>query len=191
MELDDLWAVALGVGLEAKDLAPGQTAMRAVVMYVVTLIFVRFAKKRFLGSASAFDVVVGIIVGSIASRTITGNAPLLPSMAAVAAIIVVHWLLSGIAVRSHGFGKTIKGSSQVLVSNGQVDEAVLRAVHMTERDLNEALRQQGVDEIADVAEAHLERNGSVSVIKRKQELHIADIAVADGVQTVRLEVRSG
>ncbi len=190
MELDDIWALALGIGLEAKDLTAGQAAMRALVIYVVTLAFVRLAKKRFLGSASAFDVVVGIIVGSIASRTITGNAPLLPACAAIAAIVALHWLFSALALRSHGFGKLIKGGSRRLIENGQVDGDALRVSHMSERDLEEALRQQGVKDFAAVAEARLERDGSISVIERKQELHVAEVAIADGVQTVRLELKS-
>ncbi len=167
MSLDELWNVALGVGLEAKDLTAGQMAMRAVLIYVLTLAFVRLAKKRFLGGASPFDVVVGIIVGSIASRTITGNAPLLPSLAAIAAIIAMHWLFSALAVRSHGFGKMIKGTSRLLVENGQVDRQTLRAVHMSERDLEEALREKGIRDIGQVAEARLERDGSVSIIEKK------------------------
>ena len=141
-------------------------ALRAVLIYAVTLAFIRLAKKRFLSQASAFDVVVGIIIGSIASRAITGNAPMLPSMAACAAIIALHWLFSAIANRSHGFGELIKGSSSVLVENGETDGKALRSAHMTERDLTEALRQQGIEKPDQVKEARLERNGSVSVIKK-------------------------
>lgn len=166
MELYDLWQRALGVGLEAKDLNATQMALRAALIYVVTLAFIRVAKKRFLAGATAFDVVVGIIIGSIASRTITGNAPLFPSMAAVAAIVVMHWLFSALAVRSHGFGKLIKGSSCVLVQGGQVDEQTLREAHMTRRDLEESLRQQGVEHVQKVKEARLERDGSISVIEK-------------------------
>lgn len=165
MELLELWDRALGTGLEAQDLGSAQMALRAVLIYAVTLAFIRLAKKRFLGQASAFDVVVGIIIGSIASRAITGNAPMLPALAACGTIIAVHWLFSGIAVRSHRFGALIKGSSCVLVENGETDGKALRSAHMTERDLEEALRQQGLDELSQVKEARLERNGSVSVIK--------------------------
>jgi uncharacterized membrane protein YcaP (DUF421 family) len=166
MELYDLWESGLGVGLEAKDLNVTQMALRAVAIYVAILAIVRLAKKRFLGSATPFDVVVGIIIGSIASRTITGNAPMLPSMAAAAAIVAMHWLFSAAAVRSHGFGSLIKGKSRLLIKDGAADESMLRAVHMTEDDLKEALRQQGVTEVGQVAEARLERDGSVSVVER-------------------------
>lgn len=168
MDMLDTVQFALGAGLEAKDLDAGQMALRAVVIYVVTLAFIRMAKKRFLGRASAFDVVVGIIVGSIASRAITGNAPMVPSMAATAAIIAMHWLFSGMAVRSHAFGALIKGGSRVIVENGEVDQQALRKAHMTERDLEEALREKGLRDVGQVASAHLERDGSVSIIKKDQ-----------------------
>lgn len=166
MAFYELWEGALGVGLEAKDLSAAQMALRAVLIYAVTLAFVRLAKKRFLAGANAFDVVVGIIIGSIASRAITGNAPMFPSMAACAAIMAMHWLFSALAVRSHGLGKLIKGSSSVLVENGKTDNEALRTAHMTERDLEEALRQQGIKDVGRVEEARLERDGSVSVIER-------------------------
>ena len=191
MELQDLWTMALGVGEEAKDLSAGQAAARALVIYVVTLAFIRLAKKRFLGSASAFDVVVGIIVGSIASRAITGNAPLLPASAAIGAIVALHWLFSGIAMRWHGFGRMIKGDSSILIRSGQVDESALRSAHMTPRDVDEALREKGITDAAKVEEAHLERDGSVSIISRSDELKVAEVSVADGVQTVRIELKSG
>lgn len=191
MDIQEIWTAALGIGEEAKNLGAGQATARAFVLYVVTLAFIRLAKKRFLGRASAFDVVVGIIVGSIASRSITGNVPLLPATASIAAIVALHWIFSGIAVRWHGFGEMIKGSSDVIVRGGQADEAALRAAHMTPRDLDEALREKGITEVAEVEEAHLERDGSVSIIRKGEGPQVVEIAVADGVQTVRIEMKGG
>jgi uncharacterized membrane protein YcaP (DUF421 family) len=165
VDLNDLWETGLGIGLQADDINAGQMALRAALIYVSILIVVRLAKKRFLANATAFDVVVGIIIGSIASRAITGNAPLLPSIAASSTIVAIHWLLSAVAVRSHGFGELIKGRSQLLVENGVICQQSMRRAHMTERDLEEALRKQGVRDVSKVAEARLERDGSVSVIK--------------------------
>jgi len=39
-----------------------------------------------------------------------------------------------------------------------------------------------------VAEARLERNGDISVIKARSEPRVVEIRVADGVQTVRVEL---
>src|SRR5476651_269417 len=77
--LDDFFRSVLGSGLESKDIDVLQMALRAVIIYVVTICIVRIGKKRFMGGATVFDVILGIIVGSVASRAITGNAPLLPA----------------------------------------------------------------------------------------------------------------
>jgi uncharacterized membrane protein YcaP (DUF421 family) len=183
----DWLEAALGAGKGPSDISILEMGARAVLIYLVILAMVRMGKKRFMSQASAFDMIVGIIMGSIASRAITGNAPIVPALGACAAMLLLHSTLTAIAVRWHGFGGLIKGGNRLLVKDGKVDEDELCKAHMTNRDLDEALREQGIDEPAKVAEARLERNGKVSIIKRSQP-HIHEVAVAPGVQTVRIEI---
>ena len=161
----DFWERAVGLAEGGKDLGAGEMAVRALLVYVLVVIIVRLGKKRFLGRATAFDVIIGIMLGSIAGRAITGNAPLWPSIAACAALMALHWIFSGMALRSHAFGSFIKGETRTLIRDGRVDEQALQREHMTERDLEEALREHGLTGPAGIAEARLERDGSVSVIK--------------------------
>ena len=42
-----------------------QVALRTVIIYVVALAIIRLAKRRFMGSYSAFDILLGFIVGSV------------------------------------------------------------------------------------------------------------------------------
>jgi uncharacterized membrane protein YcaP (DUF421 family) len=165
-----------------------QMALRAVIVYVVTLIMVRLGKKRFMGKATAFDMILGIMLGSIVSRAITGNAPLVPSLAATAALIVLHSALTAVACRWHGFGEMIKGRPRVLVRDGRKDEEAMRTTHLTNLDLEEDLRRHGMTGIEGIAEARLERNGDISIVKSKQEPKVVTVAVADGVHTVRIEL---
>ena len=180
--------VILGLHEETSSLSVTQMAARAVVIYLVTIAIVRLGKKRFMGRATAFDVIVGIVLGSIASRGITGNAPMLPAMTAAGVVMALHWAFSAAAVHCSPFGKLIKGRSRVLIKDGIVDDQTLGAVHMTTRDLVEALRGQGIQGADGVLEARLERDGTVSVVRRASEPRILDIRVAPGVQTVRVEL---
>jgi len=182
------WLVSLlGLPLESHELGILQMSLRAVVVYIGTVLIVRLGKKRFMGRATAFDVILGIMLGSIVSRAVTGNAPLLPALAASAVLIAIHWFFSAIAVHWHAFGRTIKGGSTVVIRDGSVDEHVLRKAHMTEHDLWEDLRTKGISELRQVAEARLERSGQLSVIRAKQDPKIVDVRIADGVQTIRIE----
>jgi len=56
---------ALGLRAGAGGLTAPQMAARAAIVYALTLVMVRLGKKRFLGKATAFDIILGIMPGSI------------------------------------------------------------------------------------------------------------------------------
>ncbi len=178
----------IGLSKDAKQLDVGEMAIRAAIIYAVTLAIVRLGKKRFMGSGTAFDMIVGIMLGSMASRALTGNAPMIPTMTGAAVLVFMHWLFSGIALRWHGFGTLVKGHPRTLIRNGEVDEPMMRKTHTTRRDLDEDLRLQGLDDASGVKEARLERSGSLSVVKADKPPKIVEVEVADGVQRVRIEI---
>jgi uncharacterized membrane protein YcaP (DUF421 family) len=187
-EIGELTRLALGLGAEAREIGVAQMALRAVVVYVATVFMVRLGKKRFMGQGTAFDLILGIMLGSTVSRAITGTAPFFPALAAAGVLVAMHWLLSGVALRWHAFGTAFKGHERLLVRGGEIDREAMRRSHMTERDLWEDLRGEGVSRLEEVAEARLERSGTLSVIRAEREPRVVEVRVADGVQTVRLEL---
>lgn len=186
--MDDALRLLIGSGLESKEIGVAQMMLRAAIVYLATVLMVRMGKKRFMGKTSAFDVILGITLGSVVSRAVTGNAPMLPALAASATLVALHWAVSAVACRWHGFGHLFKGGTRMLVRDGTVDAAQMRAAHLTAHDLEEDLRRKGLTDPAQVAEARLERNGDISVIRAKREPRVVEIRVADGVQTVRVEL---
>src|SRR5690349_15856802 len=148
----------LGLSLKAEQLGFGHMAARAALTYVLLIALVRLGKKRALGGATAFDIILIIIVGSIAARALTGGAPYFPSMLALIVLVAMHWLFSYVARGSPMLGDLIKGRSTVVVRDGRVDAQALRDAHMSDDDLAEDLRAKGVDDVAAVKEARLERS---------------------------------
>jgi uncharacterized membrane protein YcaP (DUF421 family) len=59
----------------------------------------------------------------------------------------------------------IKGHSQTLIENSQVDHTRLERHHIAQDDLDEELRLNGVAHPREVKLARLERSGEISVIK--------------------------
>src|SRR5947199_86252 len=65
------------------------------------------------------------------------------------------------------FGKeTMKGHAVLLVQHGRPILKNLRARHISKRDLQEALRLHGINDIGSVDEAYKERNGDISIVKK-------------------------
>ena len=165
------------------------TTVRTVVVYAFALAAVRIGKKRFLSQASAFDVIVAIMLGSIMSRAVQGSTSFGPTLLSGAVLVGTHWLLAALTSRLDWFGPLVKGRSTMLVRDGRVDHEALRESGVSEQDLEQAIRLEiGETEPSRVRLACLERNGSISVIRAEREPVVLDIRVEDGIQTVRVRL---
>jgi uncharacterized membrane protein YcaP (DUF421 family) len=164
--LKDITDIALGLSLRPQQLELWQICLRAVIVYLAMIMFVRFGKKRFLSRATAFDAILVIVIGSTAARAITGNAPFFATLAAVWVLIAMHWVISYFTEGSPTLGSLVKGNTTVLVRNGRVDRQALKDAHMSPDDLDEDLREQGIADPKKVKEARLERSGKLSVIRK-------------------------
>lgn len=178
----------LGLGLDVGDVGSVQMALRAIAIYAVMLVLVRLASKRFLSKASAFDVIVAIMLGSIMSRAINGSAPFLPTIVASAALLALHWLFATVAAHTP-FGTLVKGEPRLLIKDGEIQEDGLREAKLSENDLKSALRLQAGDpDPSRIKQAYLERSGKISIVPFKTEPQVLDVAVEDGIKTIRIRL---
>ena len=160
------WQALLELGNDPGPDA-GSMALRTIVVYAFTLLLVRLGSRRLLSKPSAFDMIVAIMVGSVMSRAINGNAPFVPTLATGIVLILIHWFFAAAAVRSHWISVLVKGSRIALIRDGQVLRHGMRRAHVTDDDLSEALRLQiHDDDPSRVAAAYMERSGDISVIPR-------------------------
>lgn len=166
------WAEAfdrlLGLHVQSKDLEFTQMAARSLVVFCFAIFLARVADRRFMGRSACFDFMLGVILGSVLSRGVNGQAAFFPTLGASALLVIFHRLVGTLAYHSHWFSMLVKGTGRVLVRGGRVADDEMRRNRITFDDLCENLRLNGtVDEVADVEKATLERNGSISVVLRK------------------------
>ena len=143
--------------------------MRSVIMYFLALVAVRFMGKRSIGQLAPFDLVVIIIMGSVAAlpleeTTINPVKGIVP----IVVMSVLQYILSVINMHWRGAEKVTQGMSTPLIMNGQILHENLKRERVSLADLHIVLRQQGADRVEDVALAVLEPTGEVSVIKKKE-----------------------
>ncbi len=177
------------LGLDAKELNLWQMGLRAAIIYVSGWIMVRVAgDRRFLGKHAAFDVVLSIIFGSTLSRTINGSAPFFPTIGAGFVLVGMHWLFAGISFHFPAIEKLIKGSSRVLIRDGQLNYKTMQKSHLSQKDLESSLRQAKLIDTSQVEIARLESSGDISVLPKEKQPHIIEVNVEEGVKTIRIEL---
>jgi uncharacterized membrane protein YcaP (DUF421 family) len=147
------------------DLAWYQECTRAALIFVYGLVLVRIAGRRIFGKWSALDIVVSIIIGSNLSRTLTGSAQLWGTLAATTLLVGLHWVLARLVTAFPGFSQIIEGKAIELARHGAPVPSVRERYAISQSDLDEALRQSGVDDIAAARVVTLEPSGKITVLK--------------------------
>lgn len=165
-DLNDL----LGLDRSVQELEFRQIILRAFVVFISGIVLVRIADKRSFAQKSAFDVLLILILGSVMGRSITGSERLFPTIGACFFLVILHRLMGLGACLWPRFEKLVKGHTDVLVKDGQVQKKTLRAHHISGEDLAEQLRLKAM--MADTGQvrlACLERSGEISFIKKNEE----------------------
>jgi uncharacterized membrane protein YcaP (DUF421 family) len=148
----------------------GIVALRTAIMFVVALAFLRLSSRRTLGRHSAFDWVLAVILGSVLSRAINGNAPLLPTIGAGALLLVLNWLFGAVAVRWPWFDRLVHGRPIVLIRDGQLEEESMRRHHLTRDDVLEDVRHAiQSEDLGQLKVGFLDRNGGISVVEEDRQ----------------------
>jgi uncharacterized membrane protein YcaP (DUF421 family) len=158
--------IVLGGDTPHRPLAVWQVASRALGLYLLTVLVVRIGKSRLLGRASALDVILGFLLGSLVSRGITGSASLTETATACVVLVGIHWWITLAACSHHVLGWLFKGGTYLVIKDGAVLPDAMRRGHISLEDLKEELRLNGnVEDIDKVKRAYKERSGQISVVK--------------------------
>ena len=155
------------IGVSAVHLDVWQMCVRAVVVFVFGLVVIRLFARKAFGMQTPLDIVLAIVVGSNLSRTLTGEVPFLPTLAATAVLAAMFWLFNHLAIRWGWFGRLVKGMPVTLARDGRLDRLRMRRTAVGEADLEEAARQSGLGGLDAVEDAVLERSGKISAKGRK------------------------
>jgi len=154
------------IGPDNGEASAAQLCVRALILFVVGIVYIRIAGRRTFSHASPLDIVVAIIVGSNLSRAMTGKAPFWPALAATLLLVVLHRVLIMATIRWSWLAKLMKAEPTVLVRDGVEDRKAMLRHGVGETDLLEGLRLEQVETSADVRLATLENSGKISVIRR-------------------------
>ena len=163
--LADLWLVVVGPDGAPERLTLLQMSMRAVLIYTAGTVLLRLGGPRLLGRYSTVEFVLAIVLGSVLSRAVNGTAPFVPTVGAMALLLVLHRGVIELANRTRWASRTVKGTARPLVLDGRIVEGALLRNALGAHDLEEAFRQAGHSPMSDlVREVWLERDGRISVL---------------------------
>ena len=152
-------------GLFHPTMHPLELVLRGSVMYLLILVMLRLLRRE-AGALGTADLLVIVLVADAAQnalgadyRSITEGAIL------VGTVFGWNWLLDWLGYRYRPIHRLIHPPPLELVRNGQVNRRNLRKEMLTMDDLDEQLREHGIESLKQVKRCYLEADGHLSVIK--------------------------
>ena len=147
-----------------------QMCCRAVVIYIIAIVYIRLVGKRAFGKISSFDNIITITLGAMLSRAIVGISPFLHIVASTLVLILLHRLVAWITCSNHKIGRIIKGEPESLYKDGKLNETNLKQNYISHHDLMEGVRiHLNENNLDKVEEIFIERNGEFGVVKKSEE----------------------
>jgi uncharacterized membrane protein YcaP (DUF421 family) len=152
---------------KGSDLDPITVIPRTAIVFLAAVLYVRWAKKRFIAQASAIDLVMAVVFGSLLSRAVNGGATLLSSLSAGFTLVALHRVVMHFSARWPWLFDLVKGHKEVIVENGRFVRPVMLRHDVTEEDVRQEMRTRALtDNLDEIELGILERSGKISIIKK-------------------------
>ena len=163
------------------------TLLRAVIIYIFITVAMRVMGKRQIGELNPQELVITILISAVATVPLENNGmPLANSLIPIAIFISFEIINSTLSMKSIKFRALIKGKPIFIIKDGKIQQGELTKLRFTIDDLTDAIRQAGVFDISQVANAIVETNGVVSVQKKSEYAPLTPKDV--GIKTEDAEV---
>jgi len=141
-----------------------------VGIYLAFMVLVKLFGSRVLTSMTASDAVIVIMFGAVSGRVIVGNPPTLASGIIGLLTLMLLEAAFGTIRRYIGLSRFLDRRPVLLLYQGEVIEKNLKFSHVSQSDINSALRKAGIGQRSDAQAMILEPTGQISVIRTGQAI---------------------
>ena len=139
--------------------------LRSAAVYGFMVLAIRLFGKKELSQLSTTDLVFIILISNSVQNAMVGsNSSLAGGLVAALVLFSLNYVLKLIMFRSAKFKALIEDKPIILIHEGILDQEHLTRTRITKDELEQAIREHGVQEIDEVKLAILEVDGNISVI---------------------------
>ena len=151
------------------SVSPWELIIRGTAMYLFLFLLFRVVIRRRIGAVGMADILILVIIADAAQNGMSGEYRSVSEGAIlIGTIIAWNVLIDWLNYRVPALQGWLEAPPLLLVHDGRILYRNLRHEFGTEDELKSKLREKGVEDLRQVAKAHMESDGSVSVIRRQK-----------------------
>jgi uncharacterized membrane protein YcaP (DUF421 family) len=145
--------------------------LRSVCVYLFMIIALRIFGKKELSQLNTADVILILLISNSVQNAMVGsNSTLLGGIVAAFALFLINLIFKKIMLHSKFIKEMLQDKPEILIHNGKIDFKALAKLGISSEELQEAMREHGVEFYKDVKLAMFEIDGSISIISGDNDL---------------------
>lgn len=146
-----------------------EIVLRSGAVYLFMVAAIRLFGKKELSQLSTTDLVfIVLISNAVQNAMVGGDSTLEGGLIAASVLFSLNYILKLLMFRFSSFKELIEEKPVILVHNGKIDVSHLHQEKITMDELEEAVREHGIDSYKKIKLAILEVDGNISVISGEE-----------------------
>lgn len=146
-----------------------ELVVRGTSLYLLILAFLRVLPRRTGTELSNSDLVFVLIVAESAAQALGNYNSVGDGAVVVTTIMGWNYLLNFLSYHFSFVERLTSAPPTTLIKNGRLNRRAMRQELLTEDELMESLRKQGVEDLKEIKIARVEAEGRITVIKNKKD----------------------
>jgi len=144
-----------------------QIIVRSVVLFLFVWFVTRAVGRKELAGLSSFELILLIVMGDLIQQGVTGDdRSVVGAMLAVATFGLLTLAISFVSFKWSRAGTVVEGVPVVILRDGEPLEAVLKIERLTEDEVKDAAREQGIADLREIDVGIMESDGKFSFLRK-------------------------
>jgi uncharacterized membrane protein YcaP (DUF421 family) len=145
----------------------GIIAAKTAAVYAFLILGLRLLGKRELGQMSIYDLVMIVVLGNAVQNAMINNDNTLGGgVVAAVVLLALNRGVNATTTRSKKVERLLVGEPVLIVHNGVPNRRAMAKEGVSREQIHAALREHGIEQMADVHMCVLEVDGTISVVPR-------------------------
>ena len=145
--------------------------LRSIAVYFFMIVALRIFGKKELSQLNTADVILILLISNSVQNAMVGNnSSLTGGLVAALILFILNYLLKKIMFTSKFFRQLIQSKPEILIHNGKIEFSSLARLGITSDEMQEAMREHGIEYYKDVKLAMLEIDGNISIISGNENI---------------------
>ena len=145
--------------------------LRSVAVYFFMIIALRIFGKKELSQLNTADVILILLISNSVQNAMVGaDTSLYGGIIAAFSLFFINFIFKKVMLKSKFIKGLVQDKPEILIHNGKTEFKTLARLGITSEELEEAMREHGIEYYKDVKLAMFEIDGNISIISGNENL---------------------